>query len=423
MLENKKLNMVLSLLIAIALWAFVIGEVNPEASRSYREVPLKFLNQEVLEEQNLAVYSVSQRTINVTLNGTRSEINKIDTKDIVATVDLGHAVMGNNEIRVDLKVPSKVDVESQSVNKITVNIENRIGKEIPIMVTYEGEFNGEEEPITVEQSMETVMVYGAETTVGQVTAAKAAVAENLVTAEEQQLQVRLTAVNSAGQRVYNVKLSSDEMYIVSELAKLKTVPLEVPLQGEDSDGIERTVTVPEEIILKGKAADLDAIDFVRAEPIDLTGVMTSTTIPITPILPEGVELSLENGAFEVVVEVTKTETRSLTFDQTKITFEGLESGLSAQAADTALTLSITGSESQLGTLMEDDVTIVADLTGLDAGRHKVQLQAACSVEGVVIEISPKKAAVIIKADQAGTDTEQSGSDDSHNENNNHEGEE
>jgi YbbR domain-containing protein len=213
------------------------------------------------------------------------------------------------------------------------------------------------------------------------------------------------------------------MYIVSELAKLKTVPLEVPLQGEDSDGIERTVTVPEEIILKGKAADLEAIDFVRAEPIDLTGVMTSTTIPVIPILPEGVELSLENGAFEVVVEVTKTETRSLTFDQTKITFEGLGADLSAQAADTALTLSITGSESQLGTLMEDDVTIVADLTGLDAGRHKVQLQAVCNVEGVVFEISPKKVTVMIKTDQTETETDQSGSVDNNNENNNHEGEE
>ena len=69
MLENKKLNMIISLLIAISLWAFVIGEVNPEASRSYRDIPIRFVNQETLEQSDLAVYTVSQRTVNVTLRG------------------------------------------------------------------------------------------------------------------------------------------------------------------------------------------------------------------------------------------------------------------------------------------------------------------------------------------------------------------
>ncbi len=55
MLDNKKLNMIISLIIAIALWAFVIGEINPQATRVYRDVPIKLVQQEILDESGLAV--------------------------------------------------------------------------------------------------------------------------------------------------------------------------------------------------------------------------------------------------------------------------------------------------------------------------------------------------------------------------------
>lgn len=421
MLENKKLNMVISLLIAIALWAFVIGEVNPEATRVYREVPIKYLNQEILESQNMAVYSVSDRTINVTLTGNRSEINKIETKEILATVDLSDAAMGDNYLRVDLKVPSKVEIESQSINKVTVNVERRTGKEVPVEVSYDGTFNGEEEPITVDQSLASVIVYGAESTVEKVVAAKAVVAENMVTADPQELEAALMAVNSAGQRIYNVSLSREKITITTELAKLKTVALYVPVEGTDSGGIQRTVTTPETITIKGQAADLDIIETIETEPVSVEEVVANTVIPLTPILPEGVELSLENGNLEAVVQVTTPGTKEMTFDQTKVEIQGLADGYSAQVADTDIDATLTGSESLLSNLAAADVTLTVDVSGMHAGRYKVPIQVQCRETGVAIDITPKKISVTIKADQSDGETEQT-DDDKQNENN-HESEE
>ncbi len=416
MLENKKLNMVISLLIAIALWAFVIGEVNPEATRAYRDVPIKFINEETLERSNMAVYSVSDRTMNLTLTGTRSEINKINSKDITATVDLKDAGMGENQLRVDLKVPSKVEIESQSINKVTVTIENRISKEIPVEVSYEGTFDGEEEPITVTQDRSTVTVYGAETTVGRVAAARAKVAENSVTQETQEFQCDLIAVNSAGQRIYNVDLSHSNVVITSELAKLKTVPLHVPLQGESGDGIEREVTTPDEITIKGKSADLEPIDAVESETIYLEDIVANTVIPIVPILPNDVEVSLESNNLEAVVKVTKIRTDTMRFDQTKVELRGLEDGFNAQIESSAIELRITGSESLMDSLTEENVSLFVDLSELREGRHKVQLQAVCNIDDVTIGISPKTVTVVIKS-ATGTE-DQSSADDNADDNNN-----
>lgn len=400
MLENKKLNMILSLLIAIALWAFVIGEVNPEATRTYREVPIKYLHQEALEQSNMAVSTVSDRTINVTLSGNRSEINNIDTKDIVATVDLSNVVMGENLLRIQLKVPSKVEIESQSIDRTTVIIEPRASKEIPVLVTYEGEFNGEE-PITVAQSLSHVIVSGAESIVDQVAAARAVVAEGEVAADTSQIDCTLIAVNDAGRRIYNVSLSHDSVEISAELAQLLSVPLIVPMEGKDSGGVERIVSVPETIILKGKNAALDKIESIETEPLYLEGVMADTTIPLVPILPDGVELSSENPSLEAVVQVTKTGTKEFAFDQSKVTFENLAGGLTAETETISFTATVTGNESQVAELTEENVQIFVDLSGLKEGRHKVALHATCTVEGSTISLNPKKVTITIKNDHEG----------------------
>ena len=406
MLENKKLNMIISLLIAISLWAFVIGEVNPEASRSYRDIPIRFVNQETLEQSDLAVYTVSQRTVNVTLRGNRSEINKIDNKDIVATVDLDDAAMGDNPLRVDVKVPSKVEIESQSVNKVIVTVERRVSKEVPVSVSYEGTFNGEEEPITVDVNPGEVTVYGAETTVGKVTAASALVAENSITEETQEITCSLIAVNEAGQKVHGVRLSEDSVKITSELAKLQIVPLHVPVEGEKSDGIERTVTVPETITIKGKAADLESITSITTEPVYLEDVLTNTTIPLVPILPEGVAVSEESEKLEAVIQVNKTETEVLDFDQAAVELRGLGEGLTAQAAEISIEVQLTGSENLLADLTNDDISLFADLSGLQAGRHRVKVHAMCAAGNPVISVNPKKITVIIREEADDSDSEE-----------------
>ena len=53
MLNNKKFNIVLSLIIAVGLWAYVIGETNPTDTRTFRDIPITFVNGEVLANSNL----------------------------------------------------------------------------------------------------------------------------------------------------------------------------------------------------------------------------------------------------------------------------------------------------------------------------------------------------------------------------------
>ena len=88
MLRNDKINLVIALLIAIGLWVYVLGEVNPTRDSTIRNVPIVFLNEATLEEEELILLSSSDIAINVTISGKRSDTGNIKESDIKVYADL-----------------------------------------------------------------------------------------------------------------------------------------------------------------------------------------------------------------------------------------------------------------------------------------------------------------------------------------------
>jgi len=408
MLENKKLNMVLSLMIAIALWAFVIGEVNPEATRTYREIPIQLINEEVLDESGLAVLSVSDTVMGVTITGTRSEVNQIDTKDITAVVDLEEAELGENQIRVEVKVPNKVDVDTQSLSKVTVIVEEKIAREVEIRVRYNGEFEAEKEPVTIDQSAYSVTVMGAASNVERVSHVNAVAKEGSVRKELSTFSCGLVPVNSGELRVYNVDLSLSSIEVTAELAKTKTVPLIVPVKETKKDNIVRTITVPEEITLKGRGTDLEDIEEVTAEEIDVSQIMENKTIEIVPILPDNIQISSETESLLLQVKVTHMKSKEITFDEGKVEFTRLGEGLSAKLKAKKIRVILVGSTDIVNNINEENIRLSADLTGLDAGKHTVKLKAECSVPSIEINVSPESVTVNVEKDSEAVSEEDNG---------------
>lgn len=393
MLENKRINMILSLIIAIALWAFVIGEVNPQASRMYREIPIQLVNEEVLEESDLAVLSVSDMQMTVTVTGTRSQVNEIKEKDIVATVDLSQAAIGENQLRVDVRVPSKVEIESQSLNKVTVVVEEKISKEAEIRVRYRGEFDGEKEPITIAKSLDYVTVTGAATNVERTTYVDAIVGEGKVKDEESVILCNLYPVNQNGTMVYNVDLSQKQIEVTAELATTKTVPLEVPITEADNLEIRRTISVPESITIKGRGADLEDIEKVTAKEINLNNVMENTTISIEPILPENVEVSEESESLLVKVQVSKMKAKTFTFNATDVELKNLAEGFDAKKTANRIQVTVVGTSEQINAIEAEDFILTADLSQMGAGSHTVMLNVECTVTTTEIQVKPKTISV------------------------------
>lgn len=397
MLANKRFNIILSLIIAICLWAYVIGETNPTDTRTFREIPIVLQGEQTLEDNGLALLSVSAETLNVTLTGSRADINQISAKDISATVNLADAAKGENQLKIQIRVPEDVEIEDKSLNKVTVVIEERVSKEVDIEVSYEGTFDDGEEPITVDMDRSSVVVTGASSLVDKVKAVKAVVEEGKVKEDLTTTTSQLYPVDAAGETVDNVELSAKNVQVSTLLAANKTVPLVVPIEDDQKELLPKTSSAPKTITIKGKSSDLADINMVTTETVDLSDVTSDTEIQLHPILEEGVQVSDKSAENLVLkVKVTPLESRTFTFDEGDVELTGLGEDLEAEVQAAEIKIVIKGREEDLEAIEEGSITLTADLSQLEKGSHSVSLKVSCSGDYVSLDTSPDHLKITIE---------------------------
>ena len=105
---NKKVLMLISLLVAIALWMFVMGNVDPETSERVTGIEVEMVGTNVLEEEGLKATLSKPKMVAVTIEGRRSQVMKTKDKGIKAYIDVSTCDYGKNETEIIVKLPDGV---------------------------------------------------------------------------------------------------------------------------------------------------------------------------------------------------------------------------------------------------------------------------------------------------------------------------
>ena len=100
--------MILSLLIAIALWMYVMGEVDPQTTITVTDVEVEMQGTGVVEDMGLDVTLVKPKIINVEIKGKRAQVNKAKKKGLKAYIDVSTCDYGNNEAEIRVELPNGV---------------------------------------------------------------------------------------------------------------------------------------------------------------------------------------------------------------------------------------------------------------------------------------------------------------------------
>ena len=116
-MNNKKILMLISLLVAIALWMFVMGNVDPQISERVSGVKVEMEGTDTLADQDLTATINKPKVVNVTIEGKRSQVIKAKKKGIKAYIDVSTCDYGKNEAEIYVRIPdgaSGVSVEDIS---------------------------------------------------------------------------------------------------------------------------------------------------------------------------------------------------------------------------------------------------------------------------------------------------------------------
>ena len=107
-MNNKKILMLISLLVAIALWMFVMGNVDPRVSERVSEVNVEMQGTDTLKDSGLTATLVKPKIVSITIEGKRSQVKKTKDKGIQAYIDVSTCDYGKNEAEIHVRLPEGV---------------------------------------------------------------------------------------------------------------------------------------------------------------------------------------------------------------------------------------------------------------------------------------------------------------------------
>lgn len=303
MLKNKSVVKMISVVLAIVLWAYVIGEVNPTVKKTVSDIPVELTNTETLADRDLALQGDEEYFATVVVEGARSELNELRVADIHITADMYGYGLGENHVSLDVTLPDGISLEELKTPEITVTLERLEEKSLPVTVDFAGEPGENLEPSYSYTVPAEVEVRGAESVIAKVAEVRVQLDVNDLSETWEIYSEVPTAWSKDGKLIKNVTISAQSVEVEAVMFHTKQVPLELKVTGTPDDKYgDADISIPKEVVVKGSAYTLERVTSISADSIDISDVKKNCTVKVVPHLPGGVELAEESKNIGVKIE-------------------------------------------------------------------------------------------------------------------------
>ena len=384
--RSKVVRIVISILVAIAMWLYVDLERAPERTMTIRDIPVEFSGENTtLADKNLMLLSGYDTTVDLTIKGTKRELVKIN-KDNVRLVASTSSIdsVGVHTLRWDVVYPDGVQSSALSVDwaskyKVTVTVGELYTKEVPVncVVTgtvADGYFTGETvlDPTTLVlrgQRDDLLNVAYAKLTVDISDATR-----SVIQTESVQLY------DNDDNPVDNSNIRTNASLIQAKVPVLTTkeVSLAVELSGvpgSAGQSIKTTIT-PSSVRLIGEADVLENIDEIVLATLYIEDLDIWQQNSYVVTAPDGTWLANSNEVATVEITMEGIEEKTVTVDT--FSYTNVPSGLYAEVQDT-LDVRLWGLSEELAELKADAITATVDLSSVtETGSCRVPVTVTVS---------------------------------------------
>ena len=402
MLKNNKLNLLISIVCAIVLWAYITAVVNPETERTISGVLVELVNIDALNDKGFTVNEGMTYSIDVNVKGARSEVNKLKASNFQATADVTGYRRGLAAVPVKvttLNTNEPIDAVP-SPETIPVEIVDRVTVYKTVKLEFEDQFEQGQEPGFVRITPNEMEVSGVASAVDSIDYIRAIVPKGKLTEQVNTFRLdNVFAVDKSGKAVNNVGLSQQTVEVTGALCTTKWVPLRIETIGETNESIEVTyLYIPSFITIRGAKEVVEDITEVVGRPVDLSVITSTVEIPIEEFLaylPEGVEVADASEGLSVRIEVQGIARTEFTYTADMIEIRNLFPSITGHVNTGSVTVTVFAPRDVLTGLRQEDIKLFVDAYGrITAGSAiEVDVQSECAIDVKEITIEPKKVRV------------------------------
>ena len=377
-MKSKMLTILMSAAIALGLWLYVITVEQPESEMTYYNIPVVLQNEDIWAERGLMI--VSERpTVTLHLSSTRTNLNQLNESNINVIANVNSIVTaGTHELTYNVAYPGNVPSgavsrQSSRPNMITLKVENRITRQIPVIPVYSGSVAegllADRENLVLDNAF--IEVSGPESVVEKI--AQAAIFVNLEGQTQTIVQeCTYTLCDESGEPVDSqwVTTNVEVVNLTLTVRQVKEVRLSVKIvDGGGATALTSSVNVePKTIRVSGSEALLNGLDVLELGTINLGEIADDKTLTMPITLPEGI--TNETGITEATVTVHFPNLTTKTMSVDNIELINIPDGLEAELVTKIMEINLRGPKGLIEDITEEQVTVKVDLSEAQTGTDK-----------------------------------------------------
>lgn len=290
MFNNNNVLRLVSLVIAVCLWVYVMGEVNPETKVKVGDIGVGFINTEVLHSQGLAVAETEEISLTAVIKGKRSDVYDIKKKGLTAYIDVSECEEGKNTVNIQVNIPDGIRIENVSKETAEITVEKLVTDSKKVKIAF-SDVSQENEliPWATYYEPEEIIVSGAASSVADIDYIKGVIDAHEVKEESKNVEAVLTPVDKDGGIIAGINMSYEIVYADVQLLNKKKVGVNIDVINLEPGVEVDDVVTEEQVVIVGNEDILKGINNLEAE-LDMTGITKDQTVNMNIMLPEGVYL-------------------------------------------------------------------------------------------------------------------------------------
>lgn len=386
MYNKKWLRILISLVVSLGLWAYVMTVENPVREIEINNIPVNFSGEDLLREDYDLLITDSNVQSGVTLefSGKLSDLRKLqeERSELQVTIDITHLRRAQTHTLsynlADVMLPSSVSSQDISLhskypNTVSLTLETLSSVPVPVKIQQTIQLEDSYMAGRLSQNYTEIIVEGPADLVKQVSYAQAILdRENVdksITAT-----LPLTLIDADGEIVDDpsITCSVTEVEVSLPVLMYKDVPLEVPIiyGGGITENDLVVEPEPKTIRISGEPTVLESIQSIKLANIDVSGLLTNSEILTREIVvPEGVNNVSGEVEAEVSVEIKNKEIRQLRVSSSNFQYIGLPADMVPNARTTVLLVTIRANSQDVDQITENNIRVVIDFTDWNLGKN------------------------------------------------------
>lgn len=367
--NNRQILIRICCIIAsFCLWLYISNVENPISTYVIRNVPVKLINVDSLDQSKLTVLPNQKFSVSINVRGTSLELMKIKASDFKIVADMSQYAVKEGENRIPVQIvhyPSNVNIENSSNMWTDVEIDKLYEKDVPIKVKVEGKTRAGYYYLEPTLSQADATISGAGKYASMISNVVANVnVENLN--KDLETEPKLEAVDKNGKIIDNISIKPQKITVTVPIKKSKSVGINVVTSGKPPSGIDiKTInSVDEGVDIIGDYDKVKDISTINTKPIDLGTVSKSNIISVKLDLPEGISTLTGKDSVDVKIDVDQVIQKTVAAN---VNIINLPQGFTSSQDNNSVNVNLSGDSAIINTISAADVKAVVDASGFKEG--------------------------------------------------------